>query len=212
MLAPACVSTTLLNYNPTSALSLCHSPSLHPQNISNCGLRTTQQSIKLFSVVRKEAMKRDDCILNIRWIMIFKENCNSERVTGNLVNVLNGLAWNGQLWCIISRLLKGFTPAKYISHVRFQSMKWLPAEIRADVIPGAQAKMLEHHPPPPRVTPINFCWFSIKTRGVPRKSWSCWWRPQSAKPGVLWKADFLLMWQFWKALIHFSDGIFIIFV
>ena len=69
MLVPACVSATLLNYNPTSALSLSHSPSLPPQNISNGGRRTTQQSIKLFSVVRKEPMKRDD-------VMHFKHKMN----------------------------------------------------------------------------------------------------------------------------------------
>ena len=57
--AGSCQSIILLNYNPAGTLSLSHSPSLHPQNISKCGLWSTQQSLRLFSVVKKEAMKRD---------------------------------------------------------------------------------------------------------------------------------------------------------
>lgn len=99
ILVSTCLSTILLNYNPPDALSLFHTPSLNPKNISECGL-STQQSIKLFSVVTEEAMTCYVTILNMGLIMglimIFKESFDNEKSTRNFINALNGLVGNGQ--------------------------------------------------------------------------------------------------------------------
>ena len=56
---PACLSTILPHCNPTGELSLTHCLSPHPQNVSNCSLWTTQESITLSLFVEKEAMTCD---------------------------------------------------------------------------------------------------------------------------------------------------------